>query len=318
VARSKDSHALPCRLAILRPIMALFLLQKPAPYVASTRPRAMSFGASASFLRPQQQFMAAHKTGLFRQQPSSSGRGFWAAAAGAAALCAAGATSRRARGNVACGAAPKDIKVYYGDMPFWRAECVRMCLFLGGVKFDDVRDKKRDELRAAGKLAFGATPVMEVDGKMLSQTSAMATYCSKLAGLHPESDWDAAKVDEAINGCTDVTMTVGRTFSLPAEEKAKARQALITPEGRLTMHLSGLEKLITENGCNGHIVGESVTVADLAIWRLIGWLSSGVIDGIPKDYISNTFPQITALCAKVDCHPKVQEWKHLHSKFYHK
>jgi len=252
------------------------------------------------------------------QRSLAAGRGYWTAASGAVALLALGATSRAAGGTASCGEPPKKIRIYYGDMPFWRAECVRMSLFLGGVEFDDVRDKKRDALKAEGKLPFGATPVMEVDGKMLSQTQAMATYCSKLAGLHPQSDWDAAKMDEAINGCTDVTMTIGKTFSLPAEEKLEARQELITSQGRLTMHLGGLEGIITQNGSNGHVVGNSITVADLAIWRLVGWLSSGVIDGIPKDYVSNTFPQIAALCAKVDCHPKVQEWKNMHSKFYHK
>eukprot|EP00930_Biecheleria_cincta_P043747 TRINITY_DN30022_c0_g2_i1.p1 TRINITY_DN30022_c0_g2~~TRINITY_DN30022_c0_g2_i1.p1 ORF type:complete len:301 (-),score=53.22 TRINITY_DN30022_c0_g2_i1:81-983(-) len=231
---------------------------------------------------------------------------------GAAAICVS------SKALASCDTPPKVIKVFYGDMPFWRAECIRMTLFLGGVNFEDVRDKKRDDLKAEGKLTFGATPVLEVDGKMLSQTQAMAAYCSRLAGLHPDSDWGAAKVDEAINGCTDVTMTVGRTFSLPAEEKVKARQELIKPEGRLSMHLGGLEKLLRENGSTGYAVGDSITVADLAIWRLIGWIGSGVIDGIPKDYVSKTFPEITKLCATVDCHPKVQEWKALHAKFYQK
>merc|ERR1711918_22501 len=35
-------------------------------------------------------------------------------------------------------AVPK-LTLYYGDMPFWRAECVRMCLFVGGVPFEDHR-----------------------------------------------------------------------------------------------------------------------------------------------------------------------------------
>lgn len=231
---------------------------------------------------------------------------------GVAAICLS------SKALASCDAQPKVIKFYYGDMPFWRAECIRMCLFLGGIDFEDVRDKKRDALKAEGKLTFGATPVLEVDGKMLSQTQAMAAYCSKLAGMHPDSDWGAAKVDEAINGCTDVTMTVGKTFSLPADEKVKARQELIKPEGRLSMHLGGLEKLLRENGSTGYAVGNSITVADLAIWRLIGWVGSGVIDGIPKDYVSTTFPEITKLCATVECHPKVQEWMALHAKFYQK
>jgi len=188
-----------------------------------------------------------------------------------------------------------------------------MCLFLGGVPFEDCRDVKREQLRQEGKLTFGATPVMEVDGRILSQTQAMATYCSKLAGMHPSDPWEAAKVEEAINGCTDVTMTVGKTFGLPDDEKLSARAALITAEGRLTMHLKGLEAIAAEQGDS--VVADSITVADLAIWRLCGWLSSGVIDGIPKDYVS-TFQALSALCAKVGDHPKVQEWKAMHPELY--
>ena len=67
---------------------------------------------------------------------------------------------------------------------------------------------------------------------MLSQTQAIAVYCAKLAGLQPEDPWDAAKVDECLNGCTDVTGTVGQTFRLPDTEKLEARAKLIAPNGR--------------------------------------------------------------------------------------
>lgn len=215
-------------------------------------------------------------------------------------------------------AAPKNIKVYYGDMPFWRAECVRMALFIGGVKFDDCRDKKRDELNAEGKLPFSATPVLEVDGKILSQTQAMASYASGLAGMKPRDAWGQAKVDEAINGCTDCTVTIGGTFRLAADQKIPERQKLIAPGGRLHMQLTGIERLIKENGSTGFIVGKSLTVADLALWRMVGWISGGVIDGIPKDFVSTNFPQITQVCASVDSNAKVKEWKQLHAKFYDK
>ena len=81
---------------------------------------------------------------------------------------------------------PASIKLYYGDIPFWRAEVVRLGLFIGDVPFEDIRDKKRDELIAAGLATFGAVPVMEVDGKVLSQTQAMAAYAGKVAGIHPD------------------------------------------------------------------------------------------------------------------------------------
>lgn len=211
--------------------------------------------------------------------------------------------------------APKSLKIYYGDMPFWRAEVVRLALHVGGVPFEDVRDTSA--VREAGKLTFGAVPVLEADGKILSQTQAMAVYCAKVAGIHPEDAWQQAKVDEALNGCTDVTGTLGATFRLPDAEKVSARQQLCSAEGRLTLHLGGLERLVGENaGEAGFLVGESLTVADLAVWRLCGWIGGGVIDGIAPEYVAATFPGLARLCAAVDAHPKVAEWKRMHPKFY--
>lgn len=143
----------------------------------------------------------------------------------------------------------------------------------------------------------------------------MASYVNKLAGLHPSSAWYAAKIDEAINGCTDVTTTIGRTFSMPAEEKVSARKEMITSQGRLSLHLAGLENLVMQND-QGYMVGPSITVADLAVWSLVGWLSGGALDGIPSDYVRTSFPQLTKVCANVDSHPKVQEWKAKHPKLY--
>lgn len=214
--------------------------------------------------------------------------------------------------------APKSIKLYYGDMPFWRAECVRMALFIGGVQFDDVRDKKRDQLKAEGKLPFGATPTLEVDGKILSQTQAMASYASALAGMKPADAWGQAKVDEMINALTDCTVTIGATFRLAADQKVPERQKLIASGGRLHMQLSGIERLLQENGVAGFVYGKSLTIADLALWRMVGWISGGVIDGIPKDFVSSTFPEIAKVCASVDGNAKVKEWKQMHAKFYMK
>uniref|UniRef100_A0A7S4I056 Glutathione transferase n=1 Tax=Odontella aurita TaxID=265563 RepID=A0A7S4I056_9STRA len=213
-------------------------------------------------------------------------------------------------------ARPSNIKLYYGDMHFWRAECVRLGFFLGDVPFEDIRDQKRDDLKAAGKLTFGAVPVLEVDGKMLSQTQAMAVFAAKLSGIHPEDPWLAAKVDECLNGCTDVTGTIGATFRLPDTEKIPAREALIAEGGRLRMHLGGLNKLCVENGDCGYAVGNSITMADLAIWRLVGWLESGKLDGIPADFVDSTFPALAKLVSTVNANTKVQEWKAKYPKFY--
>jgi len=158
-------------------------------------------------------------------------------------------------------------------------------------------------------------------------------------GIHPtENHWLSAKVDELISGCTDVTATIGTTFRIQdANEKIAARKALVDKdEGRLHMHLNGLEQICAANqqqqqqqqqqsmsvssesdGYNYYYsVGSSITVADLAVWRLIGWIDSGTLDGIPVNYVVDTFPALRKLVQTVDSHPKVVEWKAKHSKLY--
>ena len=156
----------------------------------------------------------------------------------------------------------------------------------------------------------------QVDGKVLSQTQAMAAYVGKLGGIHPEDPWGQAKVDEALNGCTDVTLTLRATMSLPEEEKVPTREKLIGEGGRLRMHVGGLNRLCEENGSNGHAYGETLTVADIAVWRLLGWLTGGVVDGIPKEWVPTTFPALAKLIATVNAHEKVIEWKQLHPNQY--
>jgi glutathione S-transferase len=221
---------------------------------------------------------------------------------------------------------PSSLKLHYADMNFWRAECVRMAFFIGGIDFEDVRDGAK-ELRAQGRLTFGAVPVLEVDGQILSQTSAMAVYAARMAGIHPTEDpWLAAKVDECLSGCTDVTGTIGTTFRIKdPDEKIAARKALVDTTtnkespGRLWIHLHGLDKICAENGCpTGFSVGNSLTVADLAIWRLVGWVDSGVLDGIPNKYATDTFPALAKVVTAVDANPKVKEWKEKYPKLYSK
>ena len=67
------------------------------------------------------------------------------------------------------------------------------------------------------------------------------------------------------------------------------------------MFLSGLETLLQQNGNTGHFVGSALTVADISLWRMCGWLTSGVIDGIPAGFVPSTFPGI-AKPVPLSCH----------------
>ena len=78
------------------------------------------------------------------------------------------------------------------------------------VPFENVKVtfNERDALKEAGKAPFGAFPTMEVDGKVVAQTGAIARYCGKLGGFYPkDDDFAAAKIDEIIDTATDLTVS---------------------------------------------------------------------------------------------------------------
>lgn len=216
------------------------------------------------------------------------------------------------------------IKVFYYDFKFWRAEAIRAGLFLQNIPFEDVRAKEK-LMEMKPRAPFGAFPIMEVDGKILSQTQAMATYVGKLggvfdfdaAGVSPDADYPRlypadddifvqAKCDEIMNGCTDVTGTISSTFRLPDVE-AK-RKALIQPDGgRLYMHCSGLNSIVC-NEASGVACGKFLTVADLCVWRLVSWLSGGALDHIPTDFVSSNFPNLQAIYDACESNEKIKEY----------
>lgn len=84
------------------------------------------------------------------------------------------------------------------------------------------------------------------------------------------------------------------------------------------MLLNGLESLLKQNGAQPvpFVSGNSLSVADLALWRAVGWISSGVIDGIPPTYIQTSFPTLWSLHCAIDRDAKVRDWKSKHARHY--
>ena len=205
------------------------------------------------------------------------------------------------------------LKFIYVDTPFWRAEVGRIALFMGDIKFDDVRIKREDfsTAKETGTLSDGTVlpfhqiPCLVVDDVSIAQTGAIARFCGKLSGLYPtHDDVNAAKIDDFIDFATDLTVMIDNTPNKTAEEKKiKARRDLAT--GPLKRKLSMLEKNISSD--SEWLVTSNISIADVAIWRLLGWLSSGILDGMPTDLLSG-FPKIRKLCLAVDKHPKIQKW----------
>ena len=206
------------------------------------------------------------------------------------------------------------LKLIYPDIPFWRAEISRITLFLGGIKFEDYRPSRKEilEMKNDGTFPFGQFPVLQVDGKTIAQTGGIARFCGKLCGLYPSKDqFAAAKIDEVIDLATDITNQIQPLL----REKNLNMKIVMRREltaSILPRWLGFLEKLLEENGNTGFFVGNSISIADLAAWRLCGWISGGIIDGIPEN-ILESFPLLFAHQHKINGLPKILEWNRKNS-----
>jgi len=201
------------------------------------------------------------------------------------------------------------LKLIYPDVPFWRAEMSRMALFIGGIEFEDLRPSREEiaKMRTEGIFPFGQFPVLQVDGKTIAQTGAIARYCGKLSGLYPtDNDFYAAKVDEVIDLATDITVKIRPALIEKDPEKRMEMRSELS-QTVLPQWLGFMETLLEDNGKTGYFVDDSLTVADLAAWRLCGWISGGVIDGIPETILDG-FPLLNAHLNHISNLPKISEW----------
>tara|TARA_Y100001970_G_scaffold51759_1_gene65436 strand:- start:22250 stop:22897 length:648 start_codon:yes stop_codon:yes gene_type:complete len=205
------------------------------------------------------------------------------------------------------------IKVYYSHTPFWRAEVLRVSLYLGKIPFEDVRIT-RDEfihlikkglLPNGSKAPFHQLPVIEVDGEIIGQTGAIARYCGKVSKLYPEDALEAAKVDQIIDAATDITNIVSPTVREKDEQK-KLESRRILANKLLPRWFKYLEDILNKENSKW-FVSKKMTIADIAVWRLLGWLTSGILEGIPKTIVDK-YPKLKNIYHQVHAHPKVKEW----------
>ena len=207
------------------------------------------------------------------------------------------------------------IRLIYFNIPFWRAEVSRIALYIGDIPFEDVRIKGDDfsYIKENGKMKDGTIipfrqlPVLEVDGHIIAQTAAIARFCGKLSGLYPiDNSILAGQVDQVIDTATDINLLLRP--SMKEEDPIKKlhlRKEL--SNGDMPKYLNYLEQILMKNKSDQWFVGGKMTIADIAIWRLTGWLTSGIIDGLSKDLLKNS-PLLTKLCDDVSNNSKVIKW----------
>ena len=207
-----------------------------------------------------------------------------------------------------------DLKIIYFDMPFWRAEVARLSLFMANIEFDDVRITGDDNkfLKEYGKLKDGTSipfrqlPVLVIDGQSVAQSGGIARICGKLSGMYPEDIVEAGKVDQIIDTVTDMNVMLNLSMRENDPIIKKQMRADLTNID-LPRYFGYLEEIIDANTSHW-FVGDTVTVADIAVWSFLGWIAQGVLDDIPPQVIQ-PFHSLRKVYNELGEHPLVGEWK---------
>ena len=201
----------------------------------------------------------------------------------------------------------------YLDTPFWRAEVGKIALYIGGIEFENkiITREEFQRVKVEGHLddgtiiPFHQLPCLIVDGVPIAQTGGISRFCGKLSGMYPKNDdLLAARIDQFVDIATDITVLIFNCGVNEEEEIRRAKRQELS-RGELARKLRMLDKNIIDDG--DWVLQPSMGLADIAIWRLMGWLSSGTVDGIPTDILKD-FPKITRVCSAVDTNTKIQEW----------
>ena len=193
-------------------------------------------------------------------------------------------------------------KLTYFDIDGGRAESIRIAFHIGGIEFEDVRVKGPEFREARETFRFHALPVLEIDGRQVTQSNALLRYVGKLAGLYPADDLQALHCDEVMDAVEDLNHAVGRTFGLQGDAMKLAREELV--KGRLATYVKGLDALLARGG-GEYFADGRMTVADLKVFVETRTLAKGVLDHVPTDLVEQLAPALATHRERIANDPRV-------------
>ena len=131
----------------------------------------------------------------------------------------------------------RKIAIHYGDGP-GRGEVTRMLLAAGGIDYEDNRysgeqfqkdtaptPENKTDPTGGSRYPFNQMPSLEIDGVFYAQTSSIARYAARLAGLYPHGLEEALKSDEIFEHTGEIQYSTTPIFmdGVPGRAGTKMR-----------------------------------------------------------------------------------------------
>ena len=201
---------------------------------------------------------------------------------------------------------PALYQLYYFPIP-GRAEGVRVALSLTNLSWNDneIMGEQYAQMKNDGKLPWGMVPILQTPDGTLAESTAILRYIGGMAGLTPSDPFQAAKVDEFLDGMEPFSRILSGTFSIEdVDERTKARQAVFNEEGAGTKNLELLQTKIAESTTGWVANTRDMSIADIRAFCGIFGLFSGNFDGIDKSILAD-YPGLLEYHDKVANEPRI-------------
>jgi len=190
-----------------------------------------------------------------------------------------------------------------------RAEALRLALYIGDIPFEDERLTPTEFVTLKPTLPYGSLPILTVDDTVYAQSSAILRYCGKLAGLYSDDPIEAIRIDEIIDTVIDFVSGLEQVANSRDDDDEATYEAntRLHLDQSIPRYFGGLEKRLNEFGDGPWAVGDSVTIADLAIYVCLLNIQAGAFDHVPVDLLQ-PYGRVLTCFAAVMAHTSVAEW----------
>ncbi|XP_077290065.1 glutathione S-transferase 1-like [Arctopsyche grandis] len=172
------------------------------------------------------------------------------------------------------------------------SEGIRFIFAYADVKFEDFRFERPDWAALKEKQPYGTVPVLEVDGKQLTQSVAICRFLGKRFGLVASDPFTEALLEALVDNIRDALTKLMQAFHNKTPETEKASKEA------LTFVLSKIENLATE----GYFYGSKATWVDIYF--------SGFVESM-RDHepaFLDPYPNLKALVDRIKNKDSVQKY----------
>lgn len=188
-----------------------------------------------------------------------------------------------------------------------KAESARYLFALADVKYEDERVTLEEWKELKPKFGLGHLPVLEVDGKQITQSGAIFRYIGRNHGLYPSDPFESAQVDVVMETMKEFDPDIQQFFRTDDAEKEKAIKKYM--EETAPKRFGDLEKLLVNNkDGKGWFVGDKISVADAVTFNILhDWLPSVMGSGVGGLDLT-AYPALEAFISRFRAEEKISEW----------